>query len=94
MVIDNAGIGLTGVPKHLIYITIGKMVLQEQFRALTISKKRARPDTTSNFSNEDLQKYLFDFARTIGAFIIYIFIEVMRPSENKNVQLLLPKQIK
>lgn len=85
MVINNAGIGLTGVPKHLINVTDWEDGITRAIPCVDYFKKPDRPYPSSKFSNEDLEKHLFDFARTIGAFIIYIFIEVMRPSENKNV---------
>jgi hypothetical protein len=85
--IGSTGLSLTGIPTNERYFWEDDG--QHENPDIHHYEKLASADgiskfcKKSDFSNEELiEKQLFDFASKIGAFLVYIFVEVMRPYGN------------
>jgi hypothetical protein len=90
-VIGQAGLALTGIPKYLAYFWDEDGIRHEN-PDIDFYKKIAKANSISSFckprfsKDEVIEKQLFDFASKIGSFLVYIFIEVMRPYEINKIK--------
>jgi hypothetical protein len=86
----EAGAVLAGVPKcDITYDSDGIMnryltrTLANFYQKILETNGTCNRLCETHFSDKEInEKQLFEFANKIGAFIMYIFIEVMRPPEN------------